>query len=55
MKDITVRSEGAYYLWEEGVCGNNIGIVWDKEYAELIEKALKFYKESHKESSEINE
>jgi len=53
MKNIVVKEESAFFLWEEGdIGGNNIGIVWDQEYAELINVALKFYKEHHKEESQ---
>ena len=43
MEEIEIREENGYFLWEKGVLGSNIGIVWEKEYAELIIKALKFY------------
>lgn len=47
MKEVVIKEENGYFLWEEGFCGNNIGIVWEKEYAELIQKALNFYKENN--------
>lgn len=49
MINIDIREETAHFLWEQGICGANIGIVWDKESAELINAALKFYKDNYKE------
>jgi len=42
LKPIEVRNDKISYLWTKELCEENIGVIWNEEYAHYILRCVKY-------------
>lgn len=43
IKQLKLEENNVFYLWTNELIPENVGIIWDKDYAEIVQKALSLY------------